>query len=177
MSEVHAHASETGQVNVYWKNRATAGTVQCAAVSVGDFDQLTQAISESRVFDLPDLIGTAVEDAEQAAMTVTSAQKSKTVKTDDLATVPPPFARIVTLADSVAAKLAWENLNEPKYGVIRPVPLRRVEPQYTEEARKARLQGSVILQVEVRPDGTITPDNITVVQGLGMGLDERPSRP
>jgi TonB family protein len=35
------------------------------------------------------------------------------------------------------------------------------------------LQGSVIVLVEVRPDGTVAPDNITIVQGLGMGLDEQ----
>ena len=75
--------------------------------------------------------------------------------------------------DGAAAKLPWEDLNQPKDGIIGPVPLRRVEPQYTEEARKARLQGSVIVLVEVKPDGTVAPDNTTIVQGLGMGLDEK----
>lgn len=142
-------------------------------VSVGDFDRLTQAISEIRFFDLRDVIGPGVEDAEQVVVTVTSAQESKTVTTDDLAQAPAQFAAIVTLADGVATKLAWEDLNEPKNGIIRPFPLRKGEPQYTEEARKARLQGSVIVLVEVRPDGAVAPDNITIVQGLGMGLDEK----
>jgi TonB family protein len=60
-----------------------------------------------------------------------------------------------------------------KNGIIRPFPLRKVEPQYTEEARKARLQGAVIVLVEVSPDGTVAPDNIVIVQGLGKGLDEK----
>ena len=100
-------------------------------------------------------------------------EKSKTVTTYDLQEAPAPFVGILTLADGVAAKLQWEHLNDPKYGIVNPVPLRKVEPQYTEEARKARLQGSVILEVEVRPGGTVDPDSITVIQGLGMGLDEK----
>ena len=149
------------------------GLYTAPPVSVGDFDRLTRAISEIRFFDLPDVIGPGVEGAEQVAVTVASAQKSKSVTTDDLAEAPAQFAAIVTLADGVATKLAWEDLNEPKYGIVRPVPLRKVEQQYTEEALKARLQGSVIVLVEVRPDGTVAPDDITIVQGLGMGLDEK----
>jgi hypothetical protein len=59
------------------------------------------------------------------AVTVTvTSKKAKTVTTDDLAEAPAPFAAIVTLADGVATRLAWEDLNEPKYGIVRPVPLR-----------------------------------------------------
>lgn len=150
------------------------GLYAAPVVSVGDFDRLTQAISKIRFFDLPDVIGPGVEDAEQVVVTVTAAQKSKTVTTDDLHDqATASFAAFVMLVDDVAAKLPWENLNQPKDGIIGPVPLRRVEPQYTEEARKARLQGSVIVLLEVKPDGTVAPDNITIVQGLGMGLDEK----
>ena len=46
----------------------------------------------------------------------------------------------------------------------------RVEPQYTDQAREARLQGAVRLQAVVRKDGSV--DSVQVVQGLGMGLDE-----
>lgn len=45
------------------------------------------------------------------------------------------------------------------------------EPGYTEEARKAKLQGTLLLQVLVGPDGRAM--RIRVVQGLGMGLDEK----
>jgi len=143
-------------------------------VSVGDFDRLTQAISIIRLSDLPDVIGPAVEDAEHVVVTVTTGQESKTVTTYDLHDqATAPFAALVTVVDGVAAKLPWENLNQPKGGIIGPFPLRRVEPQYTEEARKAKLQGSVIVEVEVKPDGTVAPHDITIVQSLGMGLDEK----
>jgi periplasmic protein TonB len=43
--------------------------------------------------------------------------------------------------------------------------------KYSEEARKAKFQGTVTLQVLVTPDGRGT--DIEVVKGLGMGLDEQ----
>jgi protein TonB len=45
------------------------------------------------------------------------------------------------------------------------------QPNYTDEARKAKLEGKVLLRVLVGPDGK--PQRIQVLQGLGMGLDER----
>jgi periplasmic protein TonB len=45
------------------------------------------------------------------------------------------------------------------------------QPSYTEEARKAKLQGKLLLRVLVGTDGRA--QRIQVVQGLGMGLDER----
>jgi TonB family protein len=47
----------------------------------------------------------------------------------------------------------------------------RREPEYSEEARKAKWQGVVRLQIEVWPDGRA--HEITVVQALGLGLDEK----
>jgi len=45
------------------------------------------------------------------------------------------------------------------------------DPQYTDEAREAKLQGRVTLQVLVGADGRAL--QIHVVQGIGLGLDER----
>jgi protein TonB len=55
-------------------------------------------------------------------------------------------------------------------GVSPPSVLSRVEPQYSEEARKARYQGTVVLEAIVRKDGTV--DILRVVRSLGFGLDE-----
>jgi TonB family protein len=52
-----------------------------------------------------------------------------------------------------------------------PVVILKVEPQYTEEARKAKLAGAVVLYVEVTRDGRAS--NIRVQRSLGMGLDEK----
>jgi len=52
-----------------------------------------------------------------------------------------------------------------------PVLLHKVDPQYTEEARQAHLQGTVLLRLTIDEDGKAT--NIRVGKGLGMGLDEK----
>jgi TonB family protein len=56
-------------------------------------------------------------------------------------------------------------------GVTSPVLLTKVEPEYSEEARKAKYQGTVELSVEVDPTGR--PRNMRVLHSLGLGLDER----
>ena len=43
-------------------------------------------------------------------------------------------------------------------------------PPYTEEARKARFQGTVLLQITILPDGRTS--DVRVLRGVGMGLDE-----
>jgi protein TonB len=45
------------------------------------------------------------------------------------------------------------------------------DPQYTDEARQAKLQGKVALQVLVGADGRAS--QIRIVQGIGLGLEER----
>jgi TonB family protein len=52
-----------------------------------------------------------------------------------------------------------------------PVLLWKIEPEHTDEARRARIQGTVVLRIEVDASGQA--QNITVRQGLGLGLDER----
>jgi TonB family protein len=44
-------------------------------------------------------------------------------------------------------------------------------PQYSEDARKAKYQGTVVLQVIITSDGRAT--NIEVVKGPGLGLEEK----
>ena len=55
-------------------------------------------------------------------------------------------------------------------GVTAPALLYKVEPEYTKEAQDARLQGTVVLYVEVDPSGRAV--NPRVIRSLGMGLDE-----
>ncbi len=45
------------------------------------------------------------------------------------------------------------------------------DPQYTDEAREAKTQGRVMLRVLIGADGR--PAQVQVMQGIGMGLDER----
>ncbi len=55
--------------------------------------------------------------------------------------------------------------------VTQPVCSYCPQPEYTEEARKGKLQGLVTAQVLIGADGTA--ERIRIVKGLGMGLDER----
>ena len=56
-------------------------------------------------------------------------------------------------------------------GITYPSCLYCPEPQYSDEARAAKIQGVVSLQVIIQPDGHAT--NIQIVKGIGYGLDER----
>jgi TonB family protein len=53
-------------------------------------------------------------------------------------------------------------------------PIPSTEPSYTDDARKAHIQGTVVLDVIVNQDGAITVSRI--VQKLGYGLDDEASR-
>ncbi|HET7105510.1 MAG TPA: energy transducer TonB [Candidatus Acidoferrum sp.] len=55
--------------------------------------------------------------------------------------------------------------------VSQPACLRCPEPPYTDEARKAKLQGNVTLRVLIGVDGMAA--RIQLVKGLGSGLDEQ----
>jgi TonB family protein len=52
-----------------------------------------------------------------------------------------------------------------------PVLLWKVDPEYSEEARKAKLQGVVMVRAVIDAHGKV--QDIAVAQGLGLGLDER----
>ena len=55
--------------------------------------------------------------------------------------------------------------------ITQPSLITKTEPEYSEEARKARLQGTVRLRIEVDTHGLA--QNIAIINSLGLGLDER----
>ena len=59
----------------------------------------------------------------------------------------------------------------PGRGVTPPRPIYSPDPEFSEEARKAKYQGTCTLMIVVATDGR--PINIRVVNSLGMGLDEK----
>ena len=52
-----------------------------------------------------------------------------------------------------------------------PVLLSAPAPEYSEEARTAKVTGEVIVHLQVEEDGSVS--HVYVVQGLGSGLDEK----
>ena len=59
-------------------------------------------------------------------------------------------------------------------GVTAPSLIYKMEPAYSQEARLAKFQGTVILRVVIGADGI--PGDISVVRALGLGLDEQAIR-
>jgi TonB family protein len=56
-------------------------------------------------------------------------------------------------------------------GIQAPKLLHKIEPEYTPEARMVKTQGTVLLTVEIQPDGHAA--NIRVQRSIGLGLDEK----
>jgi protein TonB len=55
--------------------------------------------------------------------------------------------------------------------VAAPQVLYEPEAQFSEEARKAKVSGNVLVYFQVDPTGK--PTHIRVIRGIGMGLDEK----
>ena len=55
--------------------------------------------------------------------------------------------------------------------IVPPKLIYKIEPEFSEEARKAKYQGTVVLSIEVDTSGK--PARLAVVSGLGLGLNEK----
>ena len=88
---------------------------------------------------------------------------------------PPPLSAPVPIkvpSDDLASESRTEA--EPYKiggGVSAPSVVLKLEPEYSEEAREAKLQGEVLLSVVIDEKGD--PHVVRVVRSLGMGLDEK----
>lgn len=83
------------------------------------------------------------------------------------AKAPPP--QTATTAPTAAGMSGGPIAVGP--GVTPPSILKRIEPKYSEEARQAKISGSVVLALTV--DETGSPRDIRVLRPLGYGLDEK----
>jgi TonB family protein len=61
--------------------------------------------------------------------------------------------------------------NGPPVDPSAPVLIRKVEPEYSEEARKTKWQGTSTLSVDIDESGRVTA--AYVIRALGLGLDEK----
>ncbi len=85
------------------------------------------------------------------------------------------FAVLLFVAPCVLSQDAPQFDGKPVYklgsGVTPPRATYTPIPEYSDKARRSRIQGTVQLKVIVAPDGKA--HDITVTQGLGYGLDEQ----
>lgn len=83
----------------------------------------------------------------------------------------------VILAAILTANLAAQTIHERTEpfrigpGVTAPRLVHKVQPEFSPQARRSRVQGTVILQIVISRDGL--PTEISVLSPLGFGLDER----
>jgi TonB family protein len=81
------------------------------------------------------------------------------------------------LGDGKAAVIFYPTGEEQVYAgrqsASAPMLLRKSDPVYTEEARQAQVQGTVLLGIEIDPAGIVSTDRMRVVRSLGYGLDEK----
>ena len=70
-----------------------------------------------------------------------------------------------------SAKVNYNDVFSVSNVTTRPQILGRPTPGYTEEARRAQVEGAVRLSVVLNADGAVSA--ISVVRGLGHGLDEK----
>lgn len=81
------------------------------------------------------------------------------------------FAAILVFTGVLAAQELRSDWPYQKKGAVKP-PIALSQPlaPYTKEAMQAGIEGTVLIQVTIKKDGTL--DDIKVLRGLGYGLDE-----
>lgn len=79
-------------------------------------------------------------------------------------TTPPPSAPAPSDAAVEKAQIANGSLHPP-------VLVSQVNPDYSEQARKKKIRGDVQMSLIIDTAGV--PQDVTVIHGLGGGLDEK----
>jgi TonB family protein len=102
-----------------------------------------------------------------ASFLKTQGRKDESTEMDDRANA----AQKALLAQAKAKVTAAPGAYKIAPGMTPPKPLQSPAPEYSEEARIAKLQGTVSLSLEIGPDGL--PRNVQVLQGIGLGMDEK----
>jgi TonB family protein len=70
-----------------------------------------------------------------------------------------------------SAQAAPEHVYSVAEGVAAPKLLYKQDPEYSEEARIAKVEGTVLVNVVVGTDGLA--HDISIVRGIGSGLDQK----
>lgn len=82
-----------------------------------------------------------------------------------------PISAPAVSPDLAAADLPYVVYPRKAQGVTSPRLLHKVEPAYSEEARKARFGGTVVVKMVVDANGNVA--RAIVMRGIGLGLDEK----
>lgn len=71
--------------------------------------------------------------------------------------------------------LGGDIFGDGENGVTSPRLIREIKPNYTADAVRAKVQGSVLLEAVVLPDGSVDPNRVRIVRSLDpiSGLDQQ----
>jgi TonB family protein len=84
-----------------------------------------------------------------------------------------PLAMKAALFFVLASAVAAQVRPIPPAGATAPAPVYTTEPEYPEEARQAKIEGTVTLLVVIGRDGRIQRNHNEVAHSLGLSLDEK----
>lgn len=110
------------------------------------------------------------ESIDAAVITQVYAQFLRAQGREDQARDLDTRATAIRKAHAPVAPALPADVYRVGHGVSAPTVLRKEEPQYSEEARAARLEGTVIVVVVVGSDGVAREPRL--LRGVGLGLDE-----
>ena len=79
---------------------------------------------------------------------------------------------LVLVVSVIALRAQDEQVLKPGPGITLPKPTYEQKPQYTKEAMAAGIQGTVMMSLVVRSDGTVGPVEVTRSLDKTYGLDE-----
>ena len=73
---------------------------------------------------------------------------------------------------ATAAQNSDEEIYRVGYGISAPEPIKQVKAEYTDAARKAKIEGTVVLSCVVRSDGTVVVRSVDRSLDKELGLDQ-----
>lgn len=122
------------------------------------------ATEDGKPADYPTTVTVPFHFLPMAPVTIEIARKTANGPQDKKEVVLTPNPTAISTAKSFF-------IVSPTPGVMVPVLVSKVEPEYSDEARNARYQGIVMLSVTIGLDGTM--QDIRVKRAIGLGLDEK----
>ena len=143
-------------------DKTTSAEPQTGFITLEDLQTRRVAAAWIAVADEKDLESTCADLVSKFNQEVVEADPKETASVE-----PPPPEPVIVKA---LILFPPEPGLTPIYDVP-PIVIHKVQPQYSEVARRAGVEGVVLLYAEVDTSGRAV--NVRVIRSLGYGLDER----
>ncbi|HEY3741623.1 MAG TPA: M56 family metallopeptidase [Bryobacteraceae bacterium] len=167
-----------------WMKRRAASAVEmrCDEDAAREFDDPAQyalgLIEAARVlgsFPSPHLTTAFVDpntfEERIVNLTIPKSQPRRALRLTAVAAIAAAGLLVTGVSVSYAAQASDEKVHDiHEKGVTPPKVLHKIQPDYTENARAAKIQGSVVLAVEIATNGRA--ENVRVERSLDESLDQ-----